>query len=379
MSASTVVVPVRQREEPLMDPTTAARLIDTARSQIGTKESPPGSNRNPYGASLGRDGEPWCAMFVSWCFRQIGAPLPDVNGPDGLFTLCPTAVTYARAHGQVASMPEPGDVLLFDWNGDGTADHTGIFVFADLDGSYTTIEGNTSSGNDSDGGEVLQRIRWPHQVSCIWRPPIGAAVGPTPAPSPTPAPAPSPVPAPTPVPGPSLPTVAAHPGLANLPDAVVAAGSSGDRVVALQRFLAVAASLLGDLTLAPGAERGTYGPATAAAVTSWQRRVGAPADGVWGPSTYAASGRYLDRVVPTAVLKQGASGQDVVLVQRFLTRVAEVCSDPTLGPGGADGQFGGRTAGALQSLQARVGATGDGEWGPETIAKTVAFLEQDAH
>jgi peptidoglycan hydrolase-like protein with peptidoglycan-binding domain len=355
----------------LMDQAAAAHLIEIARSQIGTKEHPPNSNRNPYGAALGRDGEPWCAMFVTWCFRQAGATLPDVNGPDGLFTFCPSAVTYARTNSQVVAAPEPGDVLLFDWTGDGTADHVGIFVTANADGSYTTIEGNTASGNDSDGGEVLQRIRWPRQVACAWRPSTRAGTAAVATPDGDKAKRVTPDAAG----GPAAVGSSVHPGMVNLTGAVLGTSSTGERVVALQRFLAVASVLLKDLTLAPGTARGTYDAATASAVTSWQRRVGAAADGAWGPQTYAASSAYLERVIPAIVLEQGDAGPEVVLVQRFLVRVAEMCSDPTLDPGGADSEYGPHTAGAVHALQGRVGATQDSDWGPETVSKTAAFLE----
>jgi peptidoglycan hydrolase-like protein with peptidoglycan-binding domain len=309
-------------------------------------------------------------MFVTWCFRQAGAPLPDVNGPNGLFTFCPSGVSWAQAHGQAVTAAQPGDVVLFDWSRDGTADHVGIFVGANLDGSFTTIEGNTSSGSDSDGGQVQQRTRWPNQVACFWRPALGAGAPAAPGGAPVPGPSPNAKDKPI---APVAPAV--HPGIANLGGAVLQAGATGDRVVALQRFLSVAASLLKDLTLSPGPDHGTYDAPTVAAVTSWQRRVGAAADGAWGPNTYASSSAYLERVVPTIVLEQGATGPQVVLVQRFLVRVAEVCSDPTLDPHGVDSQYGAQTAGAVRALQGRVGAATDSDWGPDTIARTAAFLE----
>jgi len=52
-----------------------------------------------------------------------------------------------------------GDIVFFDWNGDGRFDHTGIFV-KDIDGkSFETIEGNTSLTNQSNGGQVMRRKR----------------------------------------------------------------------------------------------------------------------------------------------------------------------------------------------------------------------------
>ena len=49
------------------------RVLDLARTQLGTAESPAGSNQTKYGAAV-----PWCAIFVRWLFDQtgIGSALP---------------------------------------------------------------------------------------------------------------------------------------------------------------------------------------------------------------------------------------------------------------------------------------------------------------
>ena len=61
---------------------TAQQVLDVARAELGTKESPAGSNNVKYNtAYYGRevydglwDTEfPWCVVFLWWCFRQAGA------------------------------------------------------------------------------------------------------------------------------------------------------------------------------------------------------------------------------------------------------------------------------------------------------------------
>ena len=50
------------------------RALVVARRNLGVRESPPGSNRTPFGAWFGEDGVPWCAIFVSYCFwREPGS------------------------------------------------------------------------------------------------------------------------------------------------------------------------------------------------------------------------------------------------------------------------------------------------------------------
>jgi hypothetical protein len=86
--------------------------------------------------------------------------LPNIGFIKG-FAGCMTAVDYFRKNGNITSDPQPGDIVFFDWNKDGRWDHTGIFVKWLDDGRdvFETIEGNTSSTNQSNGGEVQRRQR----------------------------------------------------------------------------------------------------------------------------------------------------------------------------------------------------------------------------
>jgi hypothetical protein len=60
----------------------------------------------------------------------------------------------------VVTDPEPGDIVFFDWNKDGRYDHVGIFdSFQPSRIMFWTIEGNTSLSNQSNGGQVMRRVR----------------------------------------------------------------------------------------------------------------------------------------------------------------------------------------------------------------------------
>lgn len=62
-----------------------------------------------------------------------------------------------------------GDVVLFDFNGNGTSDHIGI-VYA-IEGNYVlTIEGNTSAGSNTNGGQVQLRKRAKSGINYFVRP-----------------------------------------------------------------------------------------------------------------------------------------------------------------------------------------------------------------
>jgi hypothetical protein len=133
-------------------------IVEIALKEVGNKESPINSNKTKYGKWFGLDGVAWCGMFVSWCYAQAGNQLPSIGFSKG-FAGCQTAVVYFKKNKQITKEPKPGDIVFFDWNGDGRYDHTGIFVSWIDSTHFNTIEGNTSLKNQSNGGQVMKRIR----------------------------------------------------------------------------------------------------------------------------------------------------------------------------------------------------------------------------
>ena len=72
---------------------TANDILEIARSQIGTKESPAKSdnvkyNTAYYGREVSDGKHPWCAVFVWWVFREAGAPELYYGGGETAY--CPT-------------------------------------------------------------------------------------------------------------------------------------------------------------------------------------------------------------------------------------------------------------------------------------------------
>lgn len=133
-------------------------IVRIAEKEIGQGEKPLNSNKTKYGKWFGFDGVAWCAMFVSWCYAQAGFPLPKIGFSKG-YAGCQTAVAYFKKNKMIVESPKCGDIVFFDWNGDGRYDHTGIFVKWLDDKTFETIEGNTAVGNDSNGGMVMRRKR----------------------------------------------------------------------------------------------------------------------------------------------------------------------------------------------------------------------------
>lgn len=83
----------------------------------------------------------WCAIFVSWVADQCGYIDAGVIPK---FAYCPEGANWFMANGQWQGrdyIPAPGDIIFFDWENDGIADHVGIVEFVENDMIYT-IEGN---------------------------------------------------------------------------------------------------------------------------------------------------------------------------------------------------------------------------------------------
>lgn len=114
------------------------RFINIALGEVGTVEGK--TNITKYGAWYGLNGEPWCAMYVSWCSNQAGISK----------TIIPhyAAVRYFKSWYEDNNIfkykedytPKCGDLIIFMNDG---ASHIGI-VLGVKDGKVYTVEGNTS-------------------------------------------------------------------------------------------------------------------------------------------------------------------------------------------------------------------------------------------
>jgi hypothetical protein len=133
--------------------------LDQAISQLGVKESPAGSNVVKYTDWYGMVG-PWCAMFCTWAYETCGDSPSFVKG--SRYAYVPYIVADARGgrYGlTVTGTPLPGDLVCYDWSWDGEHDHVGLFEKWTSGHTFQAIEGNTSTSNNSNGGEVMRRTR----------------------------------------------------------------------------------------------------------------------------------------------------------------------------------------------------------------------------
>jgi hypothetical protein len=130
------------------------KIIELATLEIGYIEEP--NNNTKFGKWFGLNFVAWCGIFVSYIYFKAGLGIKGGGYWKG-FAGCQTfAVKFAKKE---TLHPQKGDIVLFDWDNNKKYDHVGIFVkWLDSD-TFETIEGNTSIGNNSNGGSVMLRIR----------------------------------------------------------------------------------------------------------------------------------------------------------------------------------------------------------------------------
>ena len=155
---------------------------------------------------------------------------------------------------------------------------------------------------------------------------------------------------------------------------VLRTGSTGSSVEQLQFWLNTLAqyeSSIPSLTV-----DGVYGTGTANAVRAFQRKYGLTVDGVVGRATWTEvydqfrsiqSDNGTPNAYPGTALREGASGQNVRLVQ-FWLKIARTVY-PSLSNVTVDGKFGSATTAAVRRFQTYFGLTSDGVVGRTTWNK----------
>lgn len=83
----------------------------------------------------------WCAIFVSWVANEIG--LLNTTIPN--FASVRVGINWFKQNGlwqEKSYVPRTGDIIFFDWENDGKANHTGIVEKVE-DNVIYTVEGNS--------------------------------------------------------------------------------------------------------------------------------------------------------------------------------------------------------------------------------------------
>jgi len=135
-------------------------LVAVALKEVGTIEGPK-DNETKYGAFTKANFLPWCGSFVMWCASQVTLKIPNC-----VSTQAGAKAFLDKGQWQAAeeATPLPGDIVFFDFPGDGIdrISHVGIVVKDNGNGTITCVEGNTSSdkkGDQRNGGECCLKVR----------------------------------------------------------------------------------------------------------------------------------------------------------------------------------------------------------------------------
>ncbi|MEU4806074.1 CHAP domain-containing protein [Actinosynnema sp. NPDC023587] len=125
----------------------ARTIVSAARRELGRRESPPGSNRNPYGPT-----DAWCSSFATAMWRKSGVDIPLLPFTGDVFRW---GQRNGKAYTKLGDV-RPGDVLLFGTGPQSTATSKHIGIVEKVSGgTVTLIEGNS--------GDAVRRNT--HQLS----------------------------------------------------------------------------------------------------------------------------------------------------------------------------------------------------------------------
>lgn len=140
---------------------TASQIIAKARSYLGIAEKPNNNvifNTEYYGHEVNGSNYPWCCVFVWYIFNKCGASNLFYDGKKTAY--CPTLLNWFKTNGgYYTTNPKVGDVVFFNFSGKKTASHVGIVTDILGNGKIRSIEGNTSSSNQTNGGQVEEKTR----------------------------------------------------------------------------------------------------------------------------------------------------------------------------------------------------------------------------
>lgn len=232
------------------------KILSVAQAELGTVESPANSNRvkyntDYYGRVVVGSNYKWCAVFVWWVFQKAGASSLYYGGKKT--ASCATLMSYYNKVGRLVKKDyQPGDIVFFNFSGGTRATHVGIVEEVKDNGNLVTIEGNTGTSNQTNGGAVMRRERELKYVLGAGRPIYGDT------------------------------TVEVEEGkTVTITLKQLAKGDKGAQVRSLQQILGAKGYSCGKY----GAD-GEFGSATRTAVRNYQRDSGLVADGIVGVNTW---------------------------------------------------------------------------------------------
>jgi hypothetical protein len=145
-----------------------------AKSQLGYTEAE--NNHTMYGKWYGLNNQPWCAMFVSWCFKEANlSELVAAQTKKG-FASCDAGLKWFAKNNKLVPVgqAQAGDIVFYQFDADAQPDHVGIVKDNNKTLKFIhAYEGNTSGsakGSQSNGGGVYLKKRGYGTILAVARP-----------------------------------------------------------------------------------------------------------------------------------------------------------------------------------------------------------------
>lgn len=144
------------------------QAIRLAKAELGTTEFPANSNNVKYntwfyGKMVQGSKFPWCAVFISYIFKD--SPLVKRTAS------CIDMLEWFEDRHQIVARPQPGDIVFYKFpTNNRRTNHVGLVISTVDANRFKTIEGNTSMRSDDNGGAVMERNRTRHNVVAFARP-----------------------------------------------------------------------------------------------------------------------------------------------------------------------------------------------------------------
>ncbi|GAB3999502.1 hypothetical protein GCM10028807_49920 [Spirosoma daeguense] len=156
-------------------------MVAVARAEIGVHEIR-GNNDAPRiddyrSATVGRKVkgwvDPWCAYYVTWCYKTGGGKLPKTcKNPAQAASWFLDAKAYVYSKRKILPRkPRPGDVVGYRFRS-GKISHIGIIVeWPDKGDYYYAVEGNTGTSanvyRDNNKNDAVRLKRRPKSMAYV--------------------------------------------------------------------------------------------------------------------------------------------------------------------------------------------------------------------
>lgn len=138
-----------------------AKQIEIAKKYLGQKELPGNifDPKSPLGKILieagQKDGEAWCCYFQEAVFVETLRALFSASTVQ-------TFQNFKNAGYEITEGPRVGALVIWQSYKDGKpqwSGHAGLVTKVNSDGSFVTIEGNTTAAGSREGNSVQEKVR----------------------------------------------------------------------------------------------------------------------------------------------------------------------------------------------------------------------------